>query len=336
MLLVDEKSQVGGAWGVTQVGDFGSLEIGCHIWSYNQSAYGFMQDFFKLNLIQLHPQPYFLKGKVRINYDHKNGIIALKNVAKFLFHLKIKELIHFLRKNPSARFPLFSKRYLYPKGGAREFQQAMIAKIEALRIPVCYNTALDEITKQDEIWELKAKDGTIFKSRTITLTSTSSIKTIYKDHLALELTHKLVNNTHIHLVINGPLQKPCPYVRVLDHTLIHRVSDITYQLENQIDSSSSVLLVGIYDAAMKDLSEESTVQSILSFLKKNEFIDSKTELVFASKNSFATSYIDRTQVKKLELIDKSLNVLSTTDLMYGIHYALPHWKSKLNDSIFSS
>lgn len=326
ILLIDEKDQVGGAWGAIPVGDFGKLEIGCHIWSYHKAAYAFIKDFFKLDLIPLNPQPYFLKGKLRIQYDHKNGFTFLKKTGRYLLRFDFKGLTDYTRTNPAARFPIFPKTYLYPRGGGRELQQAMVTKINETGVALCFNTRIVEITKSGDFWELKDGEGKVFISRAIILTSTSSIKTVRCGEQELALTHRHVNYTHYHLVLKGQLRKPCPYIRVLNHPLIHRLSDISYQLEKQADQDLTVLLVGVFDSEIKGLDEKDVLTKITDYLVEGGFLQPNTEFLYAQKNSFETTYIPEDQLNKLEELDENLTVLRTTDLMYGIHYALPKWK----------
>lgn len=326
ILLIDQKDQAGGAWGAIPVGDFGELEIGCHIWSYHKAAYAFIQDFFKLDLIPLHPQPYFLNGKLRIQYDHKNGFTFLKKTGKYLLRFDFKGLADYVNKNPAARFPVFPKTYLYPRGGARELQRAMVTKMNEAGLALCFNTRIIEMVKTGDYWELKDVKGKVFKSRAISLTSTSSVENVWCDKQELTLTHRSVNYTHYHLVIQGKLWKPCAYIRVLNHPLIHRLSDITYQLEKQADQDLTVLLVGVFDSAINGLDEKEVLAKITDYLVKGGFLQPNSEFLYTQKNSFETTYIPENQLEKLEALDESITVLRTTDLMYGIHYTLPKWK----------
>ena len=330
VLLIDEKEQVGGAWVSIEVGKFGQLEIGCHIWSYNAQVYAFIKDFFKLDLIELKPQPCFIKGKTRLIYDHKNGITSLKHSIRHLKRLDFKGFRNYISGNPAARFPVLPKKYLYPRGGARDLQQAIVNKIDELSLETKMATRLVEIKKTDDLWIIKTGQGEVIHSKKITLTATSSLERILYKDTEIKLEHKFLNYTHFHIIIKGDLLKQCSYVRVLDHEIIHRISDITYQLEDKSNLDHTVILVGVFDDKLpKDQTEDQIVDGIMNYLELKGFVKPDTPIVYKQKNKFETAYISPEQIMEINQLDDTIKVLATTDLMYGIYYRLPDWTGKV-------
>jgi hypothetical protein len=284
-----------------------------------------MKDFFQLDLIELNPQPYFIKGKTRLSYDRKNALVTMKRAGGYLRRFDRKGLIDFIRNNPSARIPVFPKKYLYPRGGARDLQSVLEKKVAISGIETKLNSHILEIRKKGELWELTAADGEVLETKSICLTSTSSIQHFYYEDKSFEITHRLVNYSHYHLVIKGALLKPCSYIRVLGNEIIHRLCDITYQLENEVESDEKMLLVGFFDDESTTNSEEVILSNIKQFLIENKFVNSDVEITYAQKNRFTTSYIPNELREELNDLDDSIELLHTTDLMYGIHYKLEEW-----------
>jgi len=318
VVLIDDKNQVGGAWVAIPVGEYGRLEIGCHIWSYNKKAYSFLEDFFDLDLVDLSPQPYFLKGKMKLTYDRKHLITTLALIGKYAAKLKFGTLIKELKVNPSARFPLFPKPYRYPRGGARELQDAIVKKIENGNLATQLNTQVVKLTQKKGGWVLHFKNGLTAESENVVMTMTSGIKEVVLNDRTIELEHRKLNYTHFHLIVEGDFIKALSYVRVLRHPYIHRLSDITYQLtENK--AGHKVLLVGVFDSELpENLNEAEVVEELKAYLIENGFLAGDAKIAYAQKNRFETLYIALDQVRELRKLD-GLEVMATTDFIYGVH-----------------
>lgn len=329
VLFIDDKQQVGGAWVAIPVGKYGELEIGCHIWSYNKKGYNFLQSFLQLNLIDLNPQPYFLKGDIKISYDRKNLLGTLKKSVNQLARLKVRGLYKFYTENPSARLPLVSKKYQYPKGGARDIQAAIANRLEKSSAESLLSERIETLNKKEDVWEVTLVGGDKVLAKNIKLTSTSSISQITKGDTVIQIKNERVNYIHFHLVLDKHPLKPFSYIRLLGHDLIHRISDITYQLELNEDGHA-VILVGVFEDKLNTYSTEGEVSNeILKYMKTKGYFSDETKVVYSQKNEFETIYIDPNQVEKIRTLDDNLDVLHTTDLIYGIHYREEEWSKAI-------
>jgi hypothetical protein len=323
VLIIDDKNQLGGAWVAIELEKYGKLEIGCHIWSYNKKVYNFLEKFLQLELIALEPQPFFLKNKTKISYDYKNALTTLKGVVKRLSKLQFRLLNEYL-KLPSSRIPIIPKSYLYPKGGARDFQKSLEKKITNSNVDIKLKSKIKGLTKTKNYWVVELMNGDKINTNKVIMTSTSSIKKIECGEVKLLLNHSIINYTHYHIVIKGKLEKPCSYFRVLDHDFIHRVSDVTCQLELEQASDISVLLVGVFEDKVEK-EDSKVVNEILKYFKLIKIVNNDCKLVYSNKNKFKTCYIDGRQKSIINNLDNQLELLHTTDLIYGIHKRLSKW-----------
>ncbi len=327
VLIIDEKNQLGGAWVAIEVGEYGRLEIGCHIWSYNRKAYDFLRSFLELELIALSPSPQIINGNKTLAYDYKMVVLTLRRLASDLFRFKLKSLINFVRKNPSARLPLIPKTYLYPKGGARDFQHALVKAVEKSTVQLALNHKVIALRKVEQWWELKTGTGNLYYSKAVKLTATSAVKRIEANGKQLDIQHRNVTYSHFHLVIDQQLKKPLSYLRVMDDQLIQRITDITYQLEWSKNSAYTVLLIGIFfDKKDRNATEDNLVQHLLTYLKGHNWLADSAQLIYSQLNHFETTYIPADQLKSIGAIDETLEVIATTDLIYGVHEKLHDWK----------
>ncbi|UKN03310.1 hypothetical protein K6119_07255 [Paracrocinitomix mangrovi] len=329
ILIVDDKQQIGGAWVAIPVGEYGNLEIGCHIWSYNQNVYKFLNDILEIELVPLKPQPYFKTGNSKLIYDHKNLLLTSKRVTKDIITGKFKQASAFIKTNPAARFPLVPKTYLYPKGGAREFQEALQALVaNNSNIQFKFGEKVNTIEFDQGNWNLITSSGETYQTKSLILTSTSNINVVKYGDTTIAIKHRNLNYTHYHLVFKGQVKKKVSYVRVLKDDLIHRVSDITNQLSDA-SKDISVLLVGVFDSKIKDYSSEEEVKTAVhKYLRDNKIISDDNELLFAQLNRFPTEYINKEQRVQINNLEDSIELIHTTDLIYGFYYRMQDWKKK--------
>ncbi|MEX1000584.1 MAG: FAD-dependent oxidoreductase [Crocinitomicaceae bacterium] len=327
VLMLDSKSQVGGAWVAIPVGDYGDLEIGCHIWSYNKKVYDFLENLLQLDLVDLKPQPYFLKRNSKIIYDHKNLFLTSKTIAKKLIRGKFKGTYDFIFSNPSSRMPIIPKRYKYPKGGAREFQEKLTQLIKSVPVDIKLNEEVEKIEYRGDKWQIKCKGAAEFSSDKVIMTATSHLKEISYKNATVKLDYSFINYTHFHIVIKGKPNKPISYIRVLDHDYIHRISDITYQLSDRSEDVS-VLLIGVFDDKVKNMDDEDVMGVLRTYLIHQKFITEENEIIYYQKNRFPTAYSSGEQRQKINDFDDSIELLATTDLIYGLYFRMPYWKEK--------
>lgn len=324
-LIIDSKNQIGGAWVAIEVGKFGNLEIGCHIWSYHKASYEFLRSFLELDLIKLSPQPYFLKGKSKLIYDHKNAIITIKQTGKKLIKGKFMAAFKYLKEDPEARFPIIPKPYLYPRGGAREFQEKLISKFNESNAEIALQTEITTIKHNGKLWECYDRDQNLFLSKKIILTATSTLRSIEFGSQKIDLEFSYINYTHLHFIIEGKPLKPFSYIRLLNHDFIHRLSDITTQLSEK-EENCSVLLIGVFDDKFNELENlETAIELIREYLITNKFIEKDQQILYTQKNTFKTAYINQGQRKTINGLDDSIELYSTTDLIFGVESKLKDW-----------
>ena len=326
--MIDSKSRIGGAWVAIPVGDFGHLEIGCHIWSYNKKVYNFLKKLLDLHLVSLKPQPYFLNGSTKLIYDHKNLLLTSRRLTKDIFTAHFGSVVKFIKHDPSARLPIFPKTYKYPSGGARELQLKLEKLIKSTSTDIFLNNEVQELIYKDGIWTVKGEDGSFVKSKKIVVTATSHMKKIkYKD-VVVDLNYSFLTYTHFHIVVSGDVKKKISYVRVLNHDHIHRISDITNQLKSTT-VNETVLLVGVFDDKIAEWgSDEQAAKKIIEYLNQKGFLDASNKMLYFQKNRFPTAYIHGDQWAVINNLHPSIHLNATTDLMYGLHYKLRDWKKE--------
>jgi hypothetical protein len=68
----------------------------------------------------------------------------------------------------------------------------------------------------------------------------------------------------------------------------------------------------------------------LKYLQNIEIVNVDSQVIYYKKNRFKTTYIDGIQKSIINNMDTDLELLHTTDLIYGIHNRLPKWSNLFN------
>ena len=152
----------------------------------------------------------------------------------------------------------------------------------------------------------------------------------FNDKSVIKPTSKVVRYIHMHLVLEGAFKKDFSYVRVLNDDLIHRISNVTNQINDKYLDGKIVIIVGILENAFDNHSEEDLKSLILKRLIKLKILNSSNVLVSSFINSYPSSYRDANQLEKIKQKSNGMiEFLPSTDLIYSFSKQLKKWKPLL-------
>ncbi len=328
VLIIEEREHPAGAWTTIKHENIPEVEIGCHIWDVDKETYDFLARFFKLNLVPLNPRPRINKKKIRFPYDWKMNAIGAKQILKRTGKLEFKALKNDF-KTPRYRLSALPSLYMYPKNGAKDIKEAIQNTIDAFEIPILYNTRVDFLSYQSTEDKIKfgLKDGTQLSSKECVLTSLSSIDSFKIDENSFEFAYKTMDYVHMHLILNNYDVKRFSYDRIMDSPVVHRVSDMTSQVKDDIPKDSCLLCVGIFETPFKTIERSQLKEAILEELKRLKYISGDGQILAHGVNSF-TAYYNQPNLHG-DIQAKSNNrirVMRSTNFTYGMAAQLERWK----------
>jgi len=318
VLNIDDKSFAGGAWTTIKHEGIPEVEIGCHIWEVEKSATDFLKKFYNLNLVSLAPQPRILKKGTSIPYGWKLNLHTFKYVMKRSLRFEFKRMKAGLA-TPEFSFSLVPRKYLYPKGGANELHEQVMEKIHSEDLKISLSTALREVKLTKDSAELTLKNGNQLSCETLVLTSLSSIEKIeFEDGSVISPETKQVDYIHVHLLMETAIPKAFSYERWMDDAFIHRVSDMTSQVSNELGANQKLICVGIHAKEYHASEHETLLSEILKRLKSRKLIAKNAKLIQHGFNVFPSYY---NSVDKLTEIEKrsggKISVLRSTSFTYS-------------------
>ncbi|MFT5778373.1 MAG: hypothetical protein ACI837_001329 [Crocinitomicaceae bacterium] len=329
VLSIDNRSIIGGAWTTVSHEGIPTVEIGCHIWEVEKVATAFLTNFFQLNLQPLTPSPRLIKKGMSIPYDLKMNLSTGKYVVSRLIRFQFR-LLRDGMTSPARRFVLFPSKYLYPKGGALELHERVLEKVEEHQLETRLNTHIDEIILSKEGCIVKLKDGDQdISSSKIVLTSLSSIARIqFEDGTEVSPKTRQMDYIHLHLLVKGTIPKRFSYHRLMDDDTIHRVSDMTFQVADEISSNERLICVGIHGEKYHCSTHEELLTSIHAKLIARKLLSKDSSVQQHGFNVFHSYYTDPDLLTEIEeRSNGKIEVLRSTSFTYAFHTQREKYKS---------
>ena len=151
------------------------------------------------------------------------------------------------------------------------------------------------------------------------LTSLSSIDHIeFEDGSTLSPETKQVDYIHVHLLLNTSIPNKFSYERWMDDEYIHRVSDMTSQVSEELKSNEKLLCVGIHASKYHSSSHEQLLEEILTRLKGRKLIEESAILVQHGFNVFPSYYNSPGKLTDVEQRSNGkVSVLRSTSFTYS-------------------
>ncbi len=320
VLSIDDKAVAGGAWTTIEHDGIPAVEIGCHIWEVEKGATDFLGAFYNLNLVPLKPQPRILKKGLSIPYDWKMNLTTGKYILSKLIRFKFKELKEGLT-SPARTFTFVPRKYLYPKGGANELHTQVMNKVQSEDLDISLNTELVNVKLTDKEVHLELKNGNHLVADELVLTSLSSIEKIeFEDGTSISPKTKQIDYIHVHLLLNTSIPRKFSYERWMDDKYIHRVSDMTSQVGEQLQSAEKLLCVGIHASTYHASNHETLLEEILIRLKNRKLIEKNAKLIQHGFNVFPSYYNPPVKLSEIEKRSNGkVSVLRSTSFTYSFY-----------------
>jgi hypothetical protein len=331
ILITEEKESLGGAWGTINALEYTNLEIGCHIWSYSTKAYDFIQKFLDVKLEEMNPSPKISFGNITVHYDYKNPALNLKLVKNHFQKKNYKKAISELFFPQHFPYHIIPQKYMYPRGGAGEFINKLINKTQDFNIEIITGAKVNDVAIFFEKNPVEATiNGQLFSFKEIYFTSHSHIHKLKVNDKEISINHNSSSFYHYHLVFSGNSTKKQSYLRVMNDAIIHRISDITTQLEfwKENTNNRTILIVGVFPKAIENTDENILLKLICKKLKKYNFITDKSDLLACHLNKYGM-YRNDLKNNLPDDVSNIIKVHTSTDLMFGVAANVERWKEKL-------
>lgn len=315
IILLDSNPEVGGAWYSEHSPKGHEIECGCHIWSYSPKVYAYIEKELGVPLYFMKPTPLFIGKKIKLPYSTKNFIDSYKFITRSFFTGQWKKLN--LSKEPNYYWKIGGKRNKYPKLGSPELIHSLENKIKSSKnIEIRNDVRVLEIKIDGEV-TLKTNKGDL-KGDYVALTSVSEISRIESPNEEITVEQKRIDYIHLTLQLNKPLSKKISYWRLMNDPVVHRYTDISYQTKFE----ENLILVGIKGDSYYKMNEEELVNYNRDLMLKYGLISGDHTIENIKTHVFPTYYISGEVRNRINSIDPRIELLHSTDLIYGIEYLL--------------
>ncbi|MBK7128337.1 MAG: NAD(P)/FAD-dependent oxidoreductase [Crocinitomicaceae bacterium] len=266
IVIYDMAEKPGGSWQTKRSPEGHEIECGCHIWSYVPSVYQFIQTHLGIVLKPMRPSPQFSGKQLRIPYSWHNTLKSYSVFGRYLLKLNWKAIRN-LKNDPAINFKIFNKKNHYPEKGSGILVNQLVEKIKDFpAIQIQLNSTIDLINLQTK--PSLSINGHLVEFDKIFLTSVSQIKKLTTSTEEYEITASPVKYIHFLISLNQPAKQKISYLRMTNHPVVHRITDISYQTHYK----ENLLLVGIHENAFNKMHETDIENKIHELLLKLKII----------------------------------------------------------------
>lgn len=327
VLLIEEGSKASGAWSTYNYDGLPEIEIGCHIWDITPNAYDFLSEFFELELVKLSPQPRILKKGRRLPYDWKRNAFGVKQILKRTAQFKFRLLWNEM-KLPHNKISILPEKYLYPKNGAKDLKNAIETKIKDYDLEISFNEKVQNIECGKEV-KVYSSNGIRITKKIIT-TSLSQIESYQLYGRAINPSSQKVDYIHCHLLLSKAPIIQLSYDRVMDSSLIHRISDMSFQVQGEIENGQHLICCGVFAKEFEKHDQKEIPNLCIDELKNLGYLSNDIELINSGVNVFPSYYNDRNDLVEIEKNGgNQIQILRSTNFTYSINSNSDRWRKLL-------
>ena len=317
-LVVETRNQLGGAWGAVSYPGLPPIESACHIWEADPRIYEFIKQLLNVTLCKLSPQPQIRYGFLRVPYEW--------SVLRDLVRGRFRNTLSMLK-----RIPIGPKTYLYPRGGSVELIDRFSLALTQAKVQVELNSEVESIDLRSHQPVVRLRDRQV-QCQEVVMTKFAGVGCIVgrdgTEHRPSRVEQRFV---HYHLLYDDPSPHRFSYVRLIDHPLIHRVSDITSQLAHYEDfdlGRRKIIVVGIHRNTRTELGELELLDLIQRTLRDERLIGPDGRCAEYHRVEFIRRpYSGATRDV---FLDSPLRWLTCDDFVVGVSRNLQRWNESLN------
>jgi protoporphyrinogen oxidase len=269
-----------------------------------------------------------------VPYARKNLVIAGKLAASALKRGKLGDFFSNAGKAIADGASLTPKSYLYPAGGAAELMAGLERKIADSGLEIRTSTQISHVDLSSENASIDTEGG-VLTAKELVLTTFSRIpKYTLPNDQSLDFSDTAKRDfIHLHLVFDDPTPPNFTYIRLMQHHMIHRISDVTHQLKfaDQKAEGKRIILVGIYEKPFAENTKEELIAEIEKTLLQHKLIGTSAKLSWSGHNVYHTFYFGGEKLDDLLTEGNGkLRVLRSTNFIHTVSKQLDRWQKTLD------
>lgn len=330
--VIDSAERLGGAWKTLEMDEsgIGHVEIGCHIFEKDKKVFRFLEDKLKLQLILLDPQPKITYGKKWMRYNLKNFFFVFRDVK---LYFKYKYGFSHFRMNLYLFFKELAQlrlKYYSFKHSSNDLAIRLVELVKNSSIETKLNSIIKSVrvNTMDKSIELITNSNEKILTKNLTLAYTTHIDEFWIDgENKSSLFQKQKSEfVHLHLLVKDENLKKFSYLRVFKSNMIHRISDMSNQVD--LNLNEHIICIGIYTSAFGSKTKEEIFEEVGQLLQKMEILSTTGKILKTRWNSYASNTTDFNDLKKLEKLTNNLvQVIYTPDMTLGLRKNLYKFNS---------
>jgi len=347
--LIDKSEYFGGAWLNKPIFGYQGIEVGCHYMSRSPIAYQFLQNYLSIkfeignrtfldmtsrNLFEKKELSYFEKILIPHQYFKLHGT-KKRQLFKFLKH---SFNFDFSNTRKAWNSLIDFKSLYYPSKGSPILLNKLQDKLAEASIDI-HRQKIKQVNIQNNQVYCTLNNGQIWQTKTLILGQNTDLDIMVEgEKLPINRVHR--HFVHVVLLVKGrklkdffTIQKKSNSLYVMEHKdFILRISDVGKFCREFQEKDKLLLCLQLTPEAFEVIQD---YQDCMRWLHKLGLINKEAKVLNYHVENYQSSWIgkkDYTQIKNL--FPKSIKILETKDLSFGIEKYYDQWKELLYNKPF--
>lgn len=336
-LMIDRRSQIGGAWGTIELPIVGIVESGAHYLPAHPGVYEFYEDMLGIKMDLLDPAPKYLLprrvlGRTQADWRTRWGGGVSPWDACFprtwrSWRNAISPYYRMMCEALNAHRRLAPMRYF--RMGTIGLVERLTAFIDAHDLPVMLDTTVHriEIDTGAKAVRVVTDRGDVTAGRFI-LTSSAVLDVVHVDGVARPIPSEIVPLPQLHLVIKGAPVDALSFGQYVASPNLRLSANVTGFLAPEVRAKGISLVTNLVTVDLPHT--DASVDAVMAEHRMHGLLDGRHELLAAHWTRHDNPHRQDDELAEIErAFAPCVGVLSTHAFSATMMARVPHWRQAL-------
>ena len=303
VVFVEAKSQIGGAWAMTEALGLTDVEAACHLMVNYRGGYEFLSDECGIDMEICEPQPQLFREQRLTDFNAKRhvlrrtsgllvrfGIVGLVRIVESVLAGRWRlrktrefDLAHAAQKLADQRlYPMLgsavSRAIRYPVGGTPAMMKKLQSQLEGEGAQWVHDRALRVKLQPTGPVRVALASGGELLANTLVVSESADIERVESEHNARSFEARIGRHMAIVMRVSGAARPFLSYVELPFDPVVERATDVTAFCQGSIPQDSRILVCEIPESQLAE-STLPRAEDVLEYLQKLELVPAEIRLV---------------------------------------------------------
>ncbi|TDI49933.1 MAG: hypothetical protein E2P01_02260 [Acidobacteria bacterium] len=342
VVVLDDKSVLGGAWDFISMAGYTNVESCSHILRYHPGCYRFLEKYLGLKMIPMDPPPlgYSCRNsRPPKGFRYETWRWKLQYISDRIDHAGLPRTWERFENDvlrPCVRGGLIALDRLrgreaiqeYPVGGTPAMVESLRNLIRRSNVSIRLNHLVKYVESRNGRIQLLADDSKLVCDNLV-MTTQTRLCGVHSHGTEVPRTGKDLRSIQLMLLLYDPSPIGCSFLEFNGHPFLRRVSDVTRYTAQYCESGRQEKIISVTYRLDQSVDDELIVKTMTQ-LKDLGVTGPGAEIKHHEWHSYPTTLQKPVVMEQIQnLFGSQLNVLWTIDLALAIEMYAPRWQTSL-------